>query len=546
MRVLWKKDIIGNVVVVLLFSTLLAVYVSLLRYNKASATTFNLVRRKRHTRDAVWGNTDQFAKLNPDMKPFKNGKRRRSPVDVYIVDEHQEVLPYWFEAAKRKIIPKSGNTLIHIDGHSDMAPPFYFPDFPYFRAPRDKLEVKAMMQRNDAFIVGAAMAGLIKRVIWIWPIWDKRNHDAGYYLHQKIDLGVGIVPDPENKNKKQRVFCMCEPNMTNPSVKICRYIPAEEVENEEEADGRIIDNFLCKIRKTIIFEEIREDKAYDKITRGKFLNENENILLDIDEDYYGCTHAVQPLINVNMTMETIKLINSVLEQLICPKSLAHEKMADELLVEVLSLFKKPNHCNKAGKFDSKGLFPCKIDARAKEGMDILTKRLWSSKHGLLACSKRKGTSETMMIDHLLDMFKHMSMGQVRVLGKVGFCLTTTLKSYEPTSDSAFHICHGANVPGESVVLIHNPVNSEIPLRTKVLRKILHTIEPYKPKMTTLCRSVRDGYTPRRLFKQIEHDVVKALNDSFKHVRFNYDEGLLGGKNGWPSRHKTSKNKMTHL
>ncbi|KAJ8318456.1 hypothetical protein KUTeg_003547 [Tegillarca granosa] len=79
---------------------------------------------------------------------FKN-----TSLNAYVVEEHHEVLQYWFEAARRKIIPDSGNTLIHIDGHSDMGLPFFYYEFPYFRAPKDRKDIHFMMQRNDIFII---------------------------------------------------------------------------------------------------------------------------------------------------------------------------------------------------------------------------------------------------------------------------------------------------------------------------------------------------------------------------------------------------------
>ena len=40
---------------------------------------------------------------------------------------------------------------IHIDGHSDLAPPMYFPGYPFFKWPTED-QVQLLMQRNDAFI----------------------------------------------------------------------------------------------------------------------------------------------------------------------------------------------------------------------------------------------------------------------------------------------------------------------------------------------------------------------------------------------------------
>ena len=41
---------------------------------------------------------------------------------------------------------------LHIDAHSDMAPPEMVEDYPVFRWPKDNRDVKAMMQSNDVFI----------------------------------------------------------------------------------------------------------------------------------------------------------------------------------------------------------------------------------------------------------------------------------------------------------------------------------------------------------------------------------------------------------
>ena len=41
---------------------------------------------------------------------------------------------------------------IHIDGHSDMAPPDYVKGFPFFKWPLNEAELYVMMQKNDVFI----------------------------------------------------------------------------------------------------------------------------------------------------------------------------------------------------------------------------------------------------------------------------------------------------------------------------------------------------------------------------------------------------------
>ena len=51
--------------------------------------------------------------LKPDVDNFDDGKG----LTVVIVEEHHEVLPYWFQMTDKPF------TLLHIDGHEDTAPP---------------------------------------------------------------------------------------------------------------------------------------------------------------------------------------------------------------------------------------------------------------------------------------------------------------------------------------------------------------------------------------------------------------------------------------
>ena len=39
------------------------------------------------------------------------------------IEEHHEAFLVWHDAIKRKFLPKKGNTLLHVDQHSDLAKP---------------------------------------------------------------------------------------------------------------------------------------------------------------------------------------------------------------------------------------------------------------------------------------------------------------------------------------------------------------------------------------------------------------------------------------
>ena len=126
--------------------------------------------------------------------------------------------------------------------------------------------------------------------------------------------------------------------------------------------------------------------------------------------------------------------------------------------------------------------------------------------------------------------------QLKAILEIGFCMQTSPRSY---SDPGFQICHGANPPNSTVVTVHMPGENELRLRLSRLRRLVEAKSYPTPSMVTLCRSVRDGYSPVPYFSKIEKSVLSSILNSRAGVRYNvvYDKNLLGGKKGWPSRNR---------
>lgn len=559
---------ISNIIGLVLVFVIVGIYVSLLRYNKASASSFNLVpksvgsfpafdRYKSHK-----GPLFHFSSLALGKKSLKPGR-----LPVYILEEHHEVLPVWFEAAKNGHIPQHGNTLIHIDGHSDMAPPFFLSRYPAWRAPKDNKELHIMMQRNDAFIVEAAMAGLIRKVIWIWPKWTEHRHE-GQEQTGEVEVGWAQVDGPHKD--KIKVFCLCYHNSTK-NGQSCIYLPLHHATERSIS----ISSHLCHVKKSFFYKEIREDIAFQKLNNNKLVSPGETVLLDIDEDYYGCTYASKPLLDANMTMETIHKLDGIIQKLFCPQGSIQEQEADRLLVNVLGTLRKLPTCSSSSKavlppkgsasqLKGQGSKPgtnksaidtskslnkknqslsyekCKETSTnlVKEAESAIKKYLWPQTKNPVACSRKTQHSEKILKD-LINNLKQQSLRQLRSLQYVGFCLTSSPRSSKLVNKFSFNVCNGVNYPGQSAVDTHIPRLSEIQHRTKLLQQMLSAVKSKKISMTSVCRSVRDGYTPRRYFNRIENDVLKVLNVTFGNIQVRYDSSLLGGKKGWPSRHKVS-------
>jgi len=59
----------------------------------------------------------------------------------------------------------------------------------------------------------------------------------------------------------------------------------------------------------------------------------------------------------------------------------------------------------------------------------------------------------------------------------------------------------------------------------------------RPLLVTVCRSVRDGYTPRSLAAHIETGILSALRRQRRSGTMTviYDNDLLAGRGGWDNR-----------
>ena len=377
------------------------------------------------------------------------------------------------------------------------------------------------------------MAGFIKRIIWIWPEWDKKNHIGP---HEKAVGEIGFAHVTTGEALREKVFCICMTNSTK--NKECHYTSEHVVSSQDKDPTHSLKPKQCSIRRTVAVESVREDIAVTKFKEKSWLTDREKIMLDIDEDFYGCTYASQPLLNAGVKLDTLLKMNSIVSQLFCPKSLEEERGTDRMLIKLLEIFVK--HNSKCLDRHGKRSHMCKNDTQKSLVVPMLKSFLWD-RRGVLACSKKSRETENLVMQ-LVELFlSQLNPKQIKALQYVGFCLSTTLNSYISITDPTFGICMGNNNPKETAVDTHKPTRSEIAHRTTTLGRILGTLTGTRtPQLVTICRSMRDGYTPRGFFKQIERDIVKTVNTSFPQARFHYDVGLLGGRKGWPDRNKSLK------
>ncbi|KAK3091758.1 hypothetical protein FSP39_022432, partial [Pinctada imbricata] len=414
---------------------------------------------------------------------------------------------------------------IHIDGHSDMAPPKYFPGFPFFKFP-SKGKDRFLMQENDMFIMSAVITGLIGKVVWIWPSWDEVNHQ-NFSFGNKMEIGLTT----NSFDIQMKTFCLCT---TNETCQTMCFGVLNEFIDDEFVDFVEIYPKSCEIKRTITFEEIREEEGVEKMAASLTYIGTQGTILDIDEDYYGCMHAIRPLLDAGLTEERVSDIDEILSELFCPKDAAEEFFTDQLLVGFLDEILKLR-CTK-GKTDATG-HDCLNEMFILSFTKQVKKKLFQHYSNLLCFGVTKIHTKNMLMRHLIEKFLGLNNAQNKALQYVGFCLTSTPLTFNLSNEGGFLICHGRNTPNESIVIEHQTNIKEITQRTNSLRNILAVIKKANPKVVTLCRSMRDGYTPRKYFSKIENDVIDSLRHTFENTKVVYDSGLLGGKKGWPERNK---------
>ena len=283
-------------------------------------------------------------------------------------------------------------------------------------------------------------------------------------------------------------------------------------------------------------EGVSEAKAIELLNTDDWITSKDSVILDIDEDYYGCETVLQTLENFNITLDAVKNLSARIQYLLCPVTVVQETASDDfynMLIEIILEMK--SKCKNVFMHD--GCTDLHIHNAVVGMIPDLLDSAYKQYSGVIFCNGNDDRMNGLMVQTLLNYLVKFTSSQLKVLSEVGVCFETAVSSFIESSDG-LRLCHGSNLPNETVVLYHTPTPKEVQERSKNLHAILHS-KSFRPRIVTICRSVRDDYTPRRYFHKIEGDILKVLHESFSDIHWAtvfYDKHLLGGKHGWPRRH----------
>lgn len=375
------------------------------------------------------------------------------------------------------------------------------------------------------------MAGLINRVIWVFPDWDRENHDGGgEYIMDFLKLGWAHI---ESNGQLKREFCMCERNVSG--IEQCNTFN-RDIDEDNSSEMIEVPTEDCIIRKRLIYEEINERRALVDFSLADMLAKNEQIILDIDEDYFGCSYAIDPILKSNLSMSKLERLDNIVSANFCPVNNSQDIATDDFLMKLISTIKKKTFCtsNTSTEYEKICRDIKKLDIQAQFLKKLQT--LVDSKT-ITFCGK---DSFDKFLSYLIGHLSKLTIIHLRAIEAVGFCCTTSPKAFVVSREERrFGVCSGANTPENSAIFEHTPSLLEVTGRSLTLKNILKKISNRHPGLVTVSRSMRDGYTPRMYFETIEKSILSALNATMdRPLKVHYDIDLLGGIRGWPSKHKT--------
>ncbi|XP_064617527.1 uncharacterized protein LOC135481769 [Liolophura sinensis] len=449
---------------------------------------------------------------------------------VVIVEEHHEVLKYWYEAAQDGIIPEEGLTLLRFDSHSGVSPLAHMDKtFPLFHWPTRLEELHHMIQESDDFVMAAALTKLFKRYVWVWPSWNAKNYASisGYEAYV-VHIGWTNRFSAEDK-REYREICGC---LMNDKRNECRMRDYRNPKNS--SFGLSITQEECNVVHRGILEVVRDDVAQEKLeTEIDWLKPDEPLLLDIDADFYGSSSPEVELREVGVTKQFVHNISLVVGRIVCARSAQQETAADRLFGNLINTAQRYRHCMFRACPDSMNFVQL-----TQTALTLVTDMESESDYYGMFCTHNKRKLQA-LLEILLKLLLQLTSQQLHRLRWVGFCLQTSTKSFDYKPYDIFRVCTGKTGRHDyPSVTYHAPSKGEVINQTALLQDILYD-GVIAPKFVTISRSVREGFAPRKHISLIESHVLATVfqvvnkNNSAVH----YDKELFWGVHGWELRDK---------
>lgn len=363
----------------------------------------------------------------------------------------------------------------------------------------------------------------------MWPKWDTKNHIK---THSIVFAYFGRATKNNTKKPSGKIsaICFCI-SYSKRGAKTC----FAQHGNKSLFTEKSIPHMQCHIKRYAKIEIIREDLALLSLQNGKLIRKDESVILDIDEEYIGYEFSFAPLLATGLTVANITSINREVQRIICPKEMKDETKADSVLSKIIfeiskrrrhfCMKKKPEYCSK---------FP--MSHNFSSVVHMFAKHL-SSLPLALSCKKKVGTK---YIEKFVLKLASLKEKQLLAISEIGFCFTPLPRNWE----YHFQLCLGGSVLNNNIRHLHSLQQQEVFSRIESFKKLMSEAK-FRPKLITVARSLRSGFTLRKYFHKIEREILSTFHVFHSKLHVHYDSSLVGGKFGWPKRHSQNVTVRLH-
>ena len=372
------------------------------------------------------------------------------------------------------------------------------------------------------------MSGLIDRIVFIYPSWDSSVDSI--YESKTVGLGWMNLAIDGNLTKH---LCVCTQPVVGGTAQ-CLYEDPYPKANQQEVE--LEDPSKCNVVKHYTVDHVVEYLALQKLQGNNgWLGKPASIILDIDEDYFGCELGAEVLLNVGVSWTPVLNLSKRVAGFFCPKIIEHESVCNHLMRAVMKAMIDVHSQNgrQSPLNDMCSVAPVEMRLISED----IIKQFAGYESDLLCSNDENQIKENW--EPVIAGLCMFNLHDFEAVMDLGFCLSTSPSSvgFGTPGVGFLEVCHGANTPNDSVVFLHTPEDKEIDGRMTHLGQILSIIDSRNtPRFVTVCRSVRDGYTPRKHFDRIESGILKIFQQLPTIYNVFYDQNLLGGQGGWPNRH----------
>ncbi|XP_066596828.1 UPF0489 protein C5orf22 homolog isoform X4 [Prorops nasuta] len=198
-------------------------------------------------------------------------RKRFKQVPIYVVESHDEVLPFIYRCLGSKHLPFEGNVFVHLDSHPDMLlPKSMLADTVWNK---DKLFSEVSIEN---WILPAAYAGHLKTLIWVKPPWATQMSDgiSNFFIGKHKDTHLIRLTSTESYFVSEGL-----------------YAPLEELENTRKVTLHVI-----TIGSFVEGASGRDDFPAITSALRQYLPENDTpYCLDVDLDFFSTRNPFRNL-----------------------------------------------------------------------------------------------------------------------------------------------------------------------------------------------------------------------------------------------------------